>query len=150
MVNIVDLGFKLSSFPLWLKFYTSLFPTIWHYTRCSFFRAELYLQNPVAEPQRKRKIILIDFNLIFEALLQHCIRPDQDMLWTQAWQKFIAVSELEPWCIWSWLMRQVVAAMQSVYLCLILQYLKTAITIVYWVFTESITAPPTRPERAPV
>ena len=80
--------------------------------------------------------------------MQHCIRHDQDMLWTQAWQKFIAVSELEPWCIWSWLMRQVVAAMQSVYLCLILQYLKTAITIVYWVFTESITAPPTRLERA--
>ena len=36
----------------------------------------------------------------------------------------------------------------SVYLGLILQYLKTAITIVYWVFTESITAPPTRQKRA--
>ena len=37
--------------------------------------------------------------------------------------------------------------MQRVYLCLMPQYLLSAITIVYWVFTHSITPPPAWPSR---
>ena len=37
--------------------------------------------------------------------------------------------------------------MQRVYLCLMPQYLLSAITIVYWVFTHSITLPPAWPSR---
>ena len=37
--------------------------------------------------------------------------------------------------------------MQRVYLCLMPQYLLSAITIVYWVFTHSITPPPASPSR---
>ena len=38
-------------------------------------------------------------------------------------------------------------SMQRVYLCLMPQYLLSAITIVYWVFTHSITPPPASPSR---
>lgn len=49
---------------------------------------------------------------------------------------------------WPRLMRHPwLCSMQRVYLCLMPQYLLSAITIVYWVFTHSITPPPASPSR---
>ena len=49
---------------------------------------------------------------------------------------------------WPRLMRHLwLCTMQRVYLCLMPQYLLSAITIVYWVFTHSITPPPASPSR---
>ena len=49
---------------------------------------------------------------------------------------------------WPRLMRHPwLCTMQRVYLCLMPQYLLSAITIVYWVFTHSITPPPASPSR---